>query len=218
MTVSVGSGGTRTTPLRGLDLEVGTGEVVAVRGPSGSGKSTLLGVLSGDLEPDSGQVTVGGASPPEARRDPGVGFVYQDFRLVEFLTALENVAMALEILGHRSTEAVERSRAELSLLGVEDIADRLPGEMSGGQQQRVAIARTVACEPALILADEPTAALDRTTAGHVVDTFLEAARRHGSAVVLATHDPLVSAVAETVLDLQDGHLVNDLVAMHGSGR
>jgi ABC-type lipoprotein export system ATPase subunit len=196
----LGSGDARVTPLRDLSLSVAAGKTVAVRGPSGSGKSTLLRVLAGDLEPEAGWVTVAGLAPREARRSPGIGLVYQDFQLVSFLTGLENVAMALEVRGEPTRSAVRRGREMLEALGVAHLADRFPRQMSGGEQQRVAIARTMVCQPALVLADEPTAALDRATAEAVIKVLCGAAFESGATLVVATHDPMVAAATDVIYD------------------
>lgn len=206
LSISVGDGPTRSTPLRNLDLSVDRGTSVAIRGPSGSGKTTLLRVLSGEMMHDQGHITVDGLAPEKARRDPGIGLVYQDFRLVSFLSALENVAIALEIRGMRSRDAVLRSLEMLDSLGVEELAHRLPAEMSGGEQQRIALARTLVARPVLVLADEPTAALDRKTAHSVIATLREATAKHGATLVVATHDEMVASSTEFNYDLVDGAL------------
>lgn len=206
LTVALGTGHAQVVPLRDLDLTAVPGELVAVRGPSGSGKSTLLGVLAGDIAPQSGEVAVAGVSPRDARRTPGIGLVYQDFRLVTFLTGLENVAMALEIRGIGSHEATDRSHEMMITLGVDHLAERFPSEMSGGEQQRIALARTMVTHPPLVLADEPTASLDRTTAQAVVELLRTAAHELGATMIIATHDAMVAAATDTTYDLVDGRL------------
>lgn len=206
LTVVLGSGHARATPLSSLDLVVRAGETVAVCGPSGSGKSTLLRVLAGDIDPASGHVEVSGVPPREARRLPGIGLIHQDFQLVSFLTGLENVAIALEVRGMPSRAAVEQARAMLDELDAGPFATRFPGEMSGGEKQRVAVARTMVCRPALVLADEPTAALDRVTAQSVIALLSQAVHDRGATLVVATHDPRVSEAMDVTYDLIDGHL------------
>ena len=190
-----------TTPaLRGVDLTIAAGEMVAVVGPSGSGKSTVTNLMAGIDRPTAGTVTVAGqrldAMGEEALarwRGDTVGIVFQFFQLLPTLTALENVALPLDF-ARRGGARGRRRRARdlLGLVGLGDKADRLPMELSGGEQQRVAIARALACEPALLIGDEPTGNLDSQTADEMFDLLVDVHRR-GTTVVFVTHDPQLAA-------------------------
>jgi putative ABC transport system ATP-binding protein len=202
--------GTTVAALQPTTLEVEAGEFVSVVGPSGSGKTTLLSILGGMLAPTAGKVWLDGRPlydlPVEARtrlRRQKIGFVFQTFNLVPYLTALENVQVPLYLNG---VPPAEQRRRALALLGRVGLADRVghkPGELSVGQQQRVALARTLANDPALILADEPTGNLDPQTREQVVG-FLEEFRREGRTIVLVTHDPVLAGRASRTLTLADG--------------
>lgn len=172
--------------LEGFCLELDQGEQAALTGRSGSGKTTLLLVLAGLLRPTTGTV--------ELRLSPDqVVYVPQAPSLVPELTALQNASLALRVRGTAPAEALERGRAQLRALGLDDADDALPAELSGGMQQRVALARALAVEPRLLLADEPTGALDQATGSRVIDVVKEHAARTGATVVVATHDPRVAA-------------------------
>ncbi|MFN8192872.1 MAG: ABC transporter ATP-binding protein [Nocardioidaceae bacterium] len=210
-----GSGETEVHALRGISVAVGAGELVAVMGPSGSGKSTLLTLAGGLDTPTSGAVEVegqdlGGLGPRgRARlRRTSVGYVFQDFNLIPALTALENVALPRELDGERSGAARRAAREALAEVGIDDLADRFPDEMSGGQQQRVAIARAVVGERRLILADEPTGALDTDT-GEEILRLLRARCDAGAAGVLVTHEARHAAWADRVVFLRDGVVVDE---------
>ena len=198
--------------LRGVDLDIDAGQVVVRLGPSGSGKTTLLNLVGGLDSPTSGEVLVGGEAIAgyDARRLADyrartVGFVFQFFNLVPTLTALENVQLLAEVTG---LAAERRSRDALGRVGLADVADRFPGEMSGGQQQRVAIARALVNEPALVLADEPTGALDSRTSIEIMG-ILQDLNREGMTVVLVTHEPDISRYAGRVLNFRDGRITTD---------
>jgi lipoprotein-releasing system ATP-binding protein len=205
--------GVRIDVLRGVNLSVGQGEIVALLGPSGSGKSTLLqavGLLEGGFE---GSIRVGGeevadlgdAERTRVRRDT-MGFVYQFHHLLPDFSAAENVVLPQLI--HGATDADARARAE-SLLGALGLAERLthrPSKLSGGEQQRVAVARALANRPALVLADEPTGNLDEATADIVFAEFLRLVREEGSAALVATHNERIAAKMDRVLRLHDGVL------------
>ncbi len=187
--------------LDGVDLEVLPGEVVAVAGPSGSGKSTLLGVVAGLVVPGTGTVEV----PADTR----VATVLQSYGVLDELTVAENVELALQVRARRRAEAAgvrDRARAALEQVGVSPLADRLTGDLSGGQRQRVAVARALATDPDLLLADEPTSELDAGTRERVLEVLVQVARRGGS-VLLATHDPEAIAHCDRVIQLRDGMLV-----------
>ena len=200
--------------LRGVDLAVHAGELVAVMGPSGSGKSTLLHVSGGLDTPTSGQVLVEGvdlatlsAKAAAAVRRRSVGYVFQDLNLLPSLSALENVALPLELDGIRGGIARRSAREALDEVGVAHLAGRFPDEMSGGQQQRVAIARALVGPRRLLLADEPTGALDSTT-GEEVLRVLRARCEAGAAGVLVTHEARHAAWADRVVFLRDGVVVD----------
>lgn len=206
----------RVSALDDVSLEVESGELVAIMGPSGSGKSTLLHVAGGLERPTSGRVRLSGYDLGSLgqgtlslvlRRQ--VGFVFQNVNLLASLTAAENVSLPLELDGTRSRSAMMSARKLLSSLGLDEVADRLPAEMSGGQQQRVAIARAVIGERSLLLADEPTGALD-SLSGETVMRLLRDRCNGGCAVVLVTHDSRHAAWADRVVYLRDGRLVDEL--------
>jgi putative ABC transport system ATP-binding protein len=200
--------------LRGVDLTVRAGELVAVMGPSGSGKSTLLHLAGGLDSPTSGQVLVEGrdlatlsAAAVAAVRRRSVGYVFQDLNLLPSLSAVENVALPLELDGVRGGVARRTARAALDEIGLGAVAARFPDELSGGQQQRVAIARALVGPRRLLLADEPTGALDSTT-GEEVLRVLRARCEAGAAGVLVTHEARHAAWADRVVFLRDGVVVD----------
>ncbi len=212
-----GEGETAVHALAGVSFTVAAGELVAVMGPSGSGKSTLLHLAGGLDEPTRGQVVVegtvlGGLSRKELARmrRRSVGYVFQDLNLVPALTAAENVALPRELDGVRARAARKEAVAALADLGIADLADRFPDDMSGGQQQRVAIARALVGERRLVLADEPTGALDSTT-GEAVMALLRQRVDAGAAGMLVTHDARHAAWADRVVFLRDGRVVDESV-------
>jgi putative ABC transport system ATP-binding protein len=199
--------------LEGAEATILDGQVVAVTGRSGSGKSTLLNLISGIDHPESGSVAVGGtevsalAEPARTLfRRAHVGFVYQFFNLVPTLDVLENVRLVLELNGVRGARADARSRAALVELGLAGREHSAVDQLSGGEQQRVAIARALVHQPGLLLADEPTGNLDEATAREVLPALLSLARTRGATLVIVTHDPAVSQLADRVLELHDGQL------------
>lgn len=196
-------------------LEIATGEFVAVIGPSGSGKTTLLSTLGGMLAPTSGKVWLDGKSiyDTTAReraeiRQRRIGFVFQTFNLIPYLSALENVEVPLMLSGSNSLEHRHRVSALLTRVGLEGRLDHKPNELSVGQQQRVALARTLANDPAVILADEPTGNLDPGTRQQVLD-FFEELCSEGRTVVMVTHDPVAAGRASRICKLSDGAVVED---------
>ena len=199
--------------LRGIDLTVQAGEIVALVGPSGAGKSTLLHV-AGLLEaPDAGEVTINGAScigasddVRTAMRRENLGFVYQYHHLLPEFSALENIAVPQIIAGVKRSEAKARARELLSFLGLTDRATHRPARLSGGEQQRVAIARALANRPRLLLADEPTGNLDPGTAGDVFSLLMDMAREAGLAALIATHNADLAARMDRRVALKDGVL------------
>ncbi len=212
-----GEGEAAVRALDGIDLRVDPGELVAVMGPSGSGKSTLLHLAGGLDEPTSGAVVVegtvlGGLSTRALARlrRRAVGYVFQDLNLVPALTAAENVALPRELDGVRARTARKEALAALDEVGVGELGDRFPDDMSGGQQQRVAIARALVGQRRLVLADEPTGALDSTT-GEAVMALLRSRCDAGAAGVLVTHDARHAAWADRVVFLRDGRVVDESV-------
>jgi putative ABC transport system ATP-binding protein len=198
--------------LRGVDLDVGHGEFVAVMGPSGCGKTTLLNLVAGLDTPSGGEVVVGGelvsALDEDGRarmRRRHVGYVFQFFNLLEGMTARENVLLAAVIAGAPRRRAEETARRALDLLGLADKADDAPGVLSGGQRQRLAIARALANEPTLLLADEPTGALDSIGGAEVLELFCRL-HRGGQTILLVTHDERVAAAADRVVTMRDGRV------------
>jgi putative ABC transport system ATP-binding protein len=209
-----GAGPARVQALREIDLAVEGGELVAVMGPSGSGKSTLLAIAGSLEEPSSGEVLVGGSAlsgmTPNQRarlRRRAIGYVFQDFNLLAGLSAVENVALPLELDGVGQRAARASGLAALDGLGLADQAGRFPDELSGGERQRVAIARAVVGERRLLLADEPTGALDSVN-GESVMRLLRAACKRGVAGVMVTHDAHLASWADRVVFLRDGRMVD----------
>ena len=205
-----------TQALLGAEFEIDRGEVVAVMGPSGSGKSTLLHVIGGIERADAGTVEVGDAEITAldrrrlARYRQGVGFVFQRFHLLPALTALDNVLAPL-LPRRPAGDPVARAARLLDAVGLAGRHHALPSQLSGGQQQRVAIARALIGDPALLLADEPTGALDSTTGAAVMDLLDALAEEHGFTVLTATHEPSVAARADRVLTLRDGRFLDPAV-------
>jgi putative ABC transport system ATP-binding protein len=213
---SYGEGPTAVRALESLDLSVDEGDLVAVMGPSGSGKSTLLTIAGSLEEPSSGEVTVAGASlRAMSRNDKArlrrrtIGYVFQDFNLLPGLTAAENVALPLELDGISARKAHAAGVAALEQLGLADRAGHYPDQLSGGERQRVAIARSVVGERRLLLADEPSGALDSTNSEAVMRMILDACKR-GVAAVVVTHDAHLASWADRVIFIRDGRAVDQL--------
>ncbi len=198
--------------LRGLDLEVAAGETVGIVGPSGSGKSTMMMIVAGLERPTAGRVEVAGADLAGLDEDglarlrrARIGIVFQAFHLIATMTALENVAVPLELAGH--ADAFERAGRALAAVGLDHRAAHYPGQLSGGEQQRVALARAFAVEPLLLLADEPTGNLDAETGRQVIDLMFELAARRGTTLMLITHDPALAGRCRRLVRLLDGRIV-----------
>jgi len=216
-----GSGPSEVNALREVDLAVERGELVAVMGPSGSGKSTLLTIAGSLEEPTSGQVLVDGVdlgsfsrSDRAKMRRRSIGYVFQDFNLLPGLTALENVTLPLELDGVRAKAARSAGLAALDELDVAERAERYPDELSGGERQRVAIARAIVGERELLLADEPTGALDSVN-GEAVMRLLRTATQRDVAGVVVTHEAHLASWADRVVFLRDGHVVDQTSAIPG---
>ena len=202
--------------LAGVDIDIPSGQALAIMGPSGSGKSTLLHCLSGILTPTSGEICLGGKNvsglPDKSRsrlRLKHFGFVFQDGQLVPELPANENVALPLMLSDAPRRTAISAADDWLRRLGLEDEANRRPGEMSGGQAQRVAIARALAASPAVVFADEPTGALDQATGHEVMQLLTTTCRMSGATLVVVTHDPQVAAWCERLVEIRDGRIHAD---------
>jgi putative ABC transport system ATP-binding protein len=211
-----GSGLTEVRALTDVSVSVRPGELVAVMGPSGCGKSTMLHLAGALEDPDAGQVLVDGrdlstlsATGRAALRRTDVGFVFQRLNLVPSLSALENVMLPLELEGVPAREARERARAALVSVGVIEQLDRFPDDFSGGQQQRIAVARAVVGTRKLILADEPTGALDTLTGDAVVELIAGLPAATGCAVVIVTHEPRYASWADRVVFMRDGRIVDE---------
>jgi putative ABC transport system ATP-binding protein len=208
-------GSARTLALAGVDMRVNTGEMVLMMGPSGSGKTTLLSIMGCILRPTSGQVFIHGKDVTAlqekdlpAVRLRHIGFVFQGFNLFPTLTACENVELTLKLKGWRGHSAKDEARRLLGLVGLEAKCDAFPSDISGGQKQRVAIARAVAGGPEILLADEPTAALDTQSGKTVVEMMRRLAQSEGKAVVIVTHDPRLSEYADRMVHLEDGRITD----------
>ncbi|HLY33010.1 MAG TPA: ABC transporter ATP-binding protein [Jatrophihabitantaceae bacterium] len=216
-----GSGATEVHALRSIDLTVAPGELVAVMGPSGSGKSTLLTIAGSLEEPSSGEVIVGGEALSTLSRNERarlrrrvIGYVFQDFNLLAGLTASENVSLPLELDGTSPKAARVAGTAALDALGLADRADSYPDELSGGERQRVAIARAVVGERRLLLADEPSGALDSAN-GEAVMRIIRTTCQRGVAGVVVTHDAQLASWADRVVFLRDGRVVDQTVPPPG---
>lgn len=215
LTKIYGSGNTEVVGMKDVTLRLARGEVVALLGPSGAGKSTFLTALGLINPPTSGRIIIGGETVMDgpralvdvrAFRRQHLGFVFQKANLIPFLTAAENVAVALEINDTPPRAARKRALELLDYLGVADRAKHLPDALSGGQQQRVAVARALANEPSLLLADEPTAALDSHRGRQVMELFRKVAHERGAAVIVVTHDQRALDVFDRSLEMEDGRL------------
>src|SRR6186713_208469 len=205
---TVMSGGQPLTILHPLDLDVADGKCLAIVGPSGSGKSTLLGLIAGLDSASSGSIAIGGTDITRLDEDAlarlrgeKIGFVFQFFHLVPSLTAIENIQVPMEIAGRR--DAVERAQALLDEVGLHDRGHHYPSQLSGGEQQRIAIARALANDPPLILADEPTGNLDSSNGAHVMDLLLDVNRTRRTTLVLVTHDTGLASRLHAQLALKD---------------
>lgn len=215
VSITYGAGATAVRALADISLDVMAGELTVMMGPSGSGKTSLLQVLGCLRRPDAGEVIIEGrcVSGLDARalsevRRRQIGFVFQQYNLLPTLRAWENVAVALELQGRGGRDIERRSRDLLHRFGLDDRANAFPGELSGGQKQRIAIARSIVGGPKLILADEPTAALDGQAGLNVTRVMRELAEEHQRAVVIVTHDTRMQRFADTIVQLEDGRILS----------
>jgi putative ABC transport system ATP-binding protein len=215
LTKIYGSGHTEVVAVRDATLTIAPGQIVALLGPSGAGKSTLLALIGLILPPNTGRIVIGGQivfdnhrTQVDVRRfrRQHFGFVFQKTNLIPFLTAVENVRLAMEINDHSHRAARQRAMELLDYLGVRERAEHLPAKLSGGEQQRVAVARALANRPRLILADEPTAALDSLRGRQVMELFRKVAHEQDAAVMVVTHDHRALDVFDRTLEMEDGFL------------
>jgi len=212
--LTLGSGASKVHVLKGIDLDVEGGQSVGIVGPSGSGKSTLLMVLGGLERVDSGVVQVAGESLTEKNEDAlaqyrgrNIGIVFQSFHLIPNMTALENVAVPLELAGIE--DAFEKAAKELEAVGLGERLSHYPGQMSGGEQQRVAIARALAPSPKLLVADEPTGNLDKKTGDQIADLLFAKQKERGTTLLLVTHDSELAARCERVIRVSSGRILGE---------
>ena len=211
VSLTLGAGASQVQVLKGVSLDVARGEATGIVGPSGSGKSTLLMVIAGLERVDAGIVRIAGQSitgrsedEVAAFRGRNVGIVFQSFHLIPNMTALENVAVPLELAGHADAFAI--AERELAAVGLADRVTHYPGELSGGEQQRVAIARALAPSPRLLIADEPTGNLDQATGKLIADLLFAKARERGMTLVLVTHDPTLAARCARQVAMRSGRI------------
>jgi putative ABC transport system ATP-binding protein len=213
VTKSFGAGDTKVVALRGVDLEVPAGELMMLVGPSGCGKTTLISVIAGILDRDAGDCEVFGIDFQDLSsgqrtklRGQNIGFVFQQFNLLPTLTAAENVAVPLMILGEGRHEAVKKGAELLGRVGLGDRGKSLPSQLSGGQQQRVAIARALVHNPKLIVCDEPTSALDHETGHRVMELLRKIASEDNRTLLIVTHDSRIFSFADRIARMDDGHI------------
>ncbi|MER7671691.1 ABC transporter ATP-binding protein [Kitasatospora sp. NPDC096128] len=213
---SFGSGERTVHALRGISFSIERGELTALKGRSGSGKTTLLNLVGGLDAPTGGSIALDGIDLGGldedgrlALRRERIGFVFQSFGLIPMLTAAENVGVPMRLRKVPPAEREERAHTLLALVGLADHADQRPGELSGGQQQRVAIARALANDPGLIIADEPTGQLDSETGRSIMELLRAVVRSEGVTVLVATHDPTLMGLADRVIELHDGRIVEE---------
>ena len=208
---TVSSGDSSLTILHPVDLSIAASERVAIIGPSGSGKSTLLGLIAGLDAPSSGQIFIDGVDITALDEDnlaqlrgSKIGFIFQSFHLIPSLTAMENILVPLEIAG--VSNARVKAHALLEEVGLVNRGHHYPSQLSGGEQQRIAIARALANEPSIVLADEPTGNLDSANGSHIIELLLEVNRSRGTTIVLGTHDSNLAEIAQVTLAMRDGHI------------
>ena len=211
-----GQGELAVHALRDIALDIEAGDFICLWGPSGSGKTTLLNMIGGLDRPTGGEITVAekrvdlmGKSELSEMRLRNIGFIFQAYNLIPVLTARENVEFVMQLQGIPTETRHQKSSEMLDEVGLKGLDDRRPAELSGGQQQRVAVARALVSEPALILADEPTANLDSITAENLMDLLRHLNEEHGITFIISTHDKLVMSHARRLLQMQDGKIIND---------
>ena len=209
--LSLGQGAARVHILKGISLEIGEGEAIGLVGPSGSGKSTLLMTMAGLERPDAGQIAIGGERIDHLGEDAlarfrgeRIGIVFQSFHLVPTMTALENVAIPLELAGR--ADAFGTAKRELANVGLGERLSHYPGQLSGGEQQRVALARALAPNPRILVADEPTGNLDEASGSRIIDLMFALKRERGGTLVLVTHDAGLAARCDRMIRLRSGQI------------
>ena len=210
------SGESTVQAVKGVNVSIGAGEMIAIMGPSGCGKTTLLNVLSGIDEPTSGEVAINGKSlfsvsddERSRMRAEYLGFIFQDFNLLPVLSAVENVELPLLLLGKSANDARTTALDALSAVGLSDRSDHRPSELSGGQQQRVAIARAIVHNPAVVLCDEPTGNLDSKTSNNVMSLLKSINQKMGTTFLLVTHDSSIAKQCSRILNMDDGEIISD---------
>tara|TARA_Y100000768_G_scaffold51758_1_gene33956 strand:+ start:1131 stop:1817 length:687 start_codon:yes stop_codon:yes gene_type:complete len=210
------SGDSTVQAVRGVDVSVKEGEMIAIMGPSGCGKTTLLNVLSGIDQPNSGEVLIAGQPMYSVSDDQrtqmraeNMGFIFQDFNLLPVLSAVENVELPLLLIGKSAPEARKTALEALESVGLADRSDHRPTELSGGQQQRVAIARAIVHHPKVILCDEPTGNLDSTTSNTVMDLLKEINDKLGTTFLLVTHDQEIASKCSRIMQMDDGLIIDN---------
>ena len=212
----LGDGAGRVQALKGVSLAVTGGELTLLMGPSGSGKTTLLSILGCMLTPTSGTVRVAGQATTDANpealakiRREHIGFIFQSYHLFPTLTALDNVRLALDVRGENSERTKQKSKEALARVGLALKMSSYPRELSGGEQQRVAIARAIVGNPSVVLADEPTAALDSENGRAIMAVLVEIAKDHGRGVLVVTHDPRIVPFADRIVRIEDGKIIGE---------
>jgi putative ABC transport system ATP-binding protein len=215
--LSLGRGAARVHILKGISLAIARGSSVGLTGPSGSGKSTLLMAMAGLERPQSGKVTVDGTALHTLSEDAlarfrgaRIGIVFQSFHLIATMTALENVAVPLELAG--VPQAFRRAQAELAIVGLAERLSHYPAELSGGEQQRVAVARALAPHPTILIADEPTGNLDEDNGARVIDLLFGVQRARGATLILVTHDAALAGRCDQVLRLRSGRIAAEVAS------
>ncbi len=209
------SGDSTVQAVRGVDVSIKEGEMIAIMGPSGCGKTTLLNVLSGIDQPNSGEVLIAGQPMYSVSDDQrtqmraeNLGFIFQDFNLLPVLSAVENVELPLLLLGKSAQEARKTALEALESVGLADRSEHRPTELSGGQQQRVAVARAIVHHPKVILCDEPTGNLDSTTSNNVMDLLKEINNKLGTTFLLVTHDKEIASKCSRIMQMDDGLIID----------
>lgn len=212
----LGQGAGKVLAVKGVDISLNPGELTLLMGPSGSGKTTLISILGCILTPTAGKVAVAGMetaglSPDElaAIRRRHIGYVFQSYNLFPTLTALENVRIALDVAGVKGETAIGRAKAALTGVGLAHKFNSYPANLSGGEKQRVAIARAISTQPSIVLADEPTAALDGANGHSVMRILADIARHQNRSILAVTHDPRTLAYADRVVHIEDGRIINE---------
>ncbi len=210
------SGDSTVQAVRGVDVSIKEGEMIAIMGPSGCGKTTLLNVLSGIDQPNSGEVLIAGQPMYSVSDDlrtqmraENLGFIFQDFNLLPVLSAVENVELPLLLLGKSAQEARKTALEALESVGLADRSEHRPTELSGGQQQRVAVARAIVHHPKVILCDEPTGNLDSTTSNNVMDLLKEINKKLGTTFLLVTHDKEIASKCSRIMQMDDGLIIDN---------